>query len=119
MTLPSIEFGQPTDARLLRQALGRVAAALALAAPSVDSFSQSRIAPTRIKGLPCAQATWQREAAQAAGALATVDDAAPDAPAQLAVKAGAPIRALSDLVGNAPTAQFGFDCSIASTALPA
>ena len=52
----------------------------------------------------------KREAAEKAGALATVDGAAPDALQQLAAKAGAPIRAVIDLVGNAETAQLGFDC---------
>src|SRR5437762_3590640 len=52
----------------------------------------------------------KREAAEAAGALATVDGKAPDALEQLAKKAGAPIRAVIDLVGNAQTTQLGFDC---------
>src|SRR5215472_13756842 len=52
----------------------------------------------------------KREAAEKAGALATVDGKAPDALAQLAQKAGGPIRAVIDLVGNAQTAQLGFDC---------
>jgi len=52
----------------------------------------------------------KREAAIAAGALAAVDGAAPDALEQLAAKAGAPIRGALDLVGNAQTAQLGFDC---------
>jgi propanol-preferring alcohol dehydrogenase len=52
----------------------------------------------------------KREAAMAAGALATVDGKAPDALAQLATAAGGPIRAVIDLVGNAATAQLGFDC---------
>src|SRR3984893_7298505 len=52
----------------------------------------------------------KREAAQQAGALATVDGAAPDALAQLAEKAGGPIKAVIDLVGNPQTAQLGFDC---------
>jgi D-arabinose 1-dehydrogenase-like Zn-dependent alcohol dehydrogenase len=52
----------------------------------------------------------KREAAEKAGALATVDGAAPDALAQLAAKANGPIRAVIDLVGNAQTAQLGFDC---------
>ncbi|MDE2061452.1 MAG: alcohol dehydrogenase catalytic domain-containing protein [Bradyrhizobium sp.] len=52
----------------------------------------------------------KREAAEAAGALATVDGGAPDALEQLAKKAGEPIRAVIDLVGNAKTAQLGFDC---------
>src|SRR3954471_5727352 len=52
----------------------------------------------------------KREAAQKAGALATVDGAAADALEQLASKAGAPIKAVIDLVGNAATTQLGFDC---------
>src|SRR5215510_844174 len=45
-----------------------------------------------------------------AGALATIDGKAPDALEQLAKKAGGPIRAVIDLVGNAATTQLGFDC---------
>ncbi len=52
----------------------------------------------------------KREAAEKAGALATVDPKAPDAVEQLAKKAGGPIRAVIDLVGNAATTQLGFDC---------
>jgi D-arabinose 1-dehydrogenase-like Zn-dependent alcohol dehydrogenase len=52
----------------------------------------------------------KREAAEKAGALATVDGKAPDALEQLAKKAGEPIRAVLDLVGNAATTQLGFDC---------
>jgi D-arabinose 1-dehydrogenase-like Zn-dependent alcohol dehydrogenase len=52
----------------------------------------------------------KREAAEKAGALATVDGKAPDALEQLANKAGEPIRAVIDLVGNAQTTQLGFDC---------
>jgi propanol-preferring alcohol dehydrogenase len=52
----------------------------------------------------------KREAAMAAGALATVDGNAPDALEQLPKAAGGPIRAVIDLVGNAATAQLGFDC---------
>ena len=52
----------------------------------------------------------KREAAEKAGALATVDGKAPDALAQLTQKAGGPIRAVIDLVGNAQTTQLGFDC---------
>lgn len=52
----------------------------------------------------------KREAAMAAGALATVDGKAPDALEQLTKAAGGPIRAVIDLVGNAATAQLGFDC---------
>ena len=52
----------------------------------------------------------KREAAEKAGALATVDGKAVDALEQLTKKAGEPIRAVIDLVGNAKTAQLGFDC---------
>ena len=52
----------------------------------------------------------KREAAEKAGALATVDGAAPDALEQLAKKAGGPIKAVIDLVGNAQSTQLGFDC---------
>jgi alcohol dehydrogenase/propanol-preferring alcohol dehydrogenase len=52
----------------------------------------------------------KRQAAEQAGALATVDGAAPDALEQLAQKAGGPIKAVIDLVGNAATTQLGFDC---------
>src|ERR1700704_3719634 len=52
----------------------------------------------------------KRDAAEKAGALATVDGAAPDALEQLAGKAGGPIKAVIDLVGNAATTQLGFDC---------
>jgi alcohol dehydrogenase/propanol-preferring alcohol dehydrogenase len=52
----------------------------------------------------------KREAAEKAGALGTVDGRAEDAAAQLMAKAGGPIRAAIDLVGNAQTAQIGFDC---------
>src|ERR1044072_1515906 len=52
----------------------------------------------------------KREAAEKAGALATVDGKAPDGLEQLAKKAGGPIRAVIDLVGNAATTQLGFDC---------
>jgi alcohol dehydrogenase len=52
----------------------------------------------------------KREAAEKAGALATVDGSAPDALEQLTRKAGEPIRAVIDLVGNAKTTQLGFDC---------
>jgi D-arabinose 1-dehydrogenase-like Zn-dependent alcohol dehydrogenase len=52
----------------------------------------------------------KREAAERAGALGTVDGGAADALEQLAAKAGGPIRAVIDLVGNAKTAQLGFDC---------
>ena len=52
----------------------------------------------------------KRKAAEEAGALATVDGAAPDALAQLTAKAGESIRAVIDLVGNEKTTQLGFDC---------
>jgi len=52
----------------------------------------------------------KREAALKAGALAAVDGAASDALEQLARAAGGPIRGAIDLVGNAQTAQLGFDC---------
>jgi alcohol dehydrogenase/propanol-preferring alcohol dehydrogenase len=52
----------------------------------------------------------KREAAEKAGALATVDGSAADALEQLTKKAGEPIRAVIDLVGNAKTTQLGFDC---------
>jgi alcohol dehydrogenase, propanol-preferring len=52
----------------------------------------------------------KREAAEKAGALATVDGKSPDALAELQKKAGGPIRAVIDLVGNAQTTQLGFDC---------
>jgi propanol-preferring alcohol dehydrogenase len=52
----------------------------------------------------------KREAAENAGALATVDGGAADALEQLTKKAGEPIRAVIDLVGNAKTTQLGFDC---------
>lgn len=52
----------------------------------------------------------KREAAEKAGALASVDGAAPDALEQIMAKAGMPIRGALDLVGNAQTAQLGFDC---------
>jgi alcohol dehydrogenase, propanol-preferring len=52
----------------------------------------------------------KREAAEKAGALATVDGGAADALEQLTKKAGEPIRAVIDLVGNAKTTQLGFDC---------
>src|SRR4029078_2596187 len=52
----------------------------------------------------------KREAAEKAGALATVDGKAPDALQQLAQQAGGATRAVIDLVGNAQTTQLGFDC---------
>src|ERR1700710_958704 len=52
----------------------------------------------------------KREAAEKAGALATVDGKAPDALEQLAKAAGGPSRAGIDLVGHAATAPLGFDC---------
>jgi alcohol dehydrogenase, propanol-preferring len=52
----------------------------------------------------------KREAAEKAGALASVDGGAADALEQVVKKAGEPIRAVIDLVGNAKTTQLGFDC---------
>src|SRR6201986_1340062 len=52
----------------------------------------------------------KREAAEKAGALAPGEGGAADAPEQLTKKAGEPIRAVIDLVGNAKTTQLGFDC---------
>ena len=52
----------------------------------------------------------KREAAEKAGALATVDGAAPDALQQITAKAGGPILGAIDLVGNSATATLGFDC---------
>jgi alcohol dehydrogenase len=52
----------------------------------------------------------KRQAAEAAGALATVDGKASDALEQLQKKAGGPLRAVIDLVGSAQTTQLGFDC---------
>jgi len=52
----------------------------------------------------------KREAAEQAGALATVDGAAPDALQQIMAKAGGPIRGVIDLVGNSQTTALGFDC---------
>jgi hypothetical protein len=59
MTLQSIEFDQPTDARLWRLALGRFAKWVLSPRCTVRrGFRQSRIAPTAINGLPCAQPAW-------------------------------------------------------------
>lgn len=52
----------------------------------------------------------KRAAAEKAGALATVDGAAPDALQQVMAKAGGPILGAIDLVGNSATSQLGFDC---------
>jgi alcohol dehydrogenase/propanol-preferring alcohol dehydrogenase len=52
----------------------------------------------------------KREAAEKAGAISTVDPKEPHALEQLAKKAGEPIRAVIDFVGNAATTQLGFDC---------
>ena len=52
----------------------------------------------------------KREAAEKAGALATVDSKAADAVAQIIAKAGGSVRSVIDLVGNAQTSQLGFDC---------
>jgi alcohol dehydrogenase/propanol-preferring alcohol dehydrogenase len=51
----------------------------------------------------------KREAADAAGALGSVDGAAPDALEQLAKIAGGPILSVIDLVGTPATTQLGFD----------
>jgi alcohol dehydrogenase, propanol-preferring len=51
----------------------------------------------------------KRDAAMAAGALATVDGKASDALEQLQKAAGGPVRAVIDLVGSAQTTQLGFD----------
>ena len=52
----------------------------------------------------------KRDAAMKAGALAAVDGAAPDALQQIMTAANGPIYGAIDLVGNAQTAQLGFDC---------
>ncbi len=52
----------------------------------------------------------KRDAAMKAGALAAVDGAAPDALSQIMTAAKGPIYGAIDLVGNAQTAQLGFDC---------
>jgi D-arabinose 1-dehydrogenase-like Zn-dependent alcohol dehydrogenase len=52
----------------------------------------------------------KREAAEKAGALATVDGSSPDALRQISEKAGRAVRAAIDLVGSPQTAQLGFDC---------
>jgi alcohol dehydrogenase/propanol-preferring alcohol dehydrogenase len=52
----------------------------------------------------------KREAAEKAGALATVDGAAPDALQQIMARAGGPIRGVIDLVGNSQTTGLAFDC---------
>ncbi|CAN5153640.1 alcohol dehydrogenase [soil metagenome] len=52
----------------------------------------------------------KRAAAEKAGALGTVDGAAPDALQQIMAKACGPIRGAIDLVGNSATSQLGFDC---------
>lgn len=52
----------------------------------------------------------KREAAEKEGALGSVDGAAADAVEQIAKKAGGPVKAVIDLVGNAQTSQLGFDC---------
>src|ERR1700751_1102602 len=52
----------------------------------------------------------KREAAEKAGALATVEGKAPAPLEQLAKKAGEPIRPVIDLVGNSQSSQLGFDC---------
>jgi D-arabinose 1-dehydrogenase-like Zn-dependent alcohol dehydrogenase len=52
----------------------------------------------------------KRAAAEKAGALATIDSAAPDALRQIGEKAGRSVRAAIDLVGSPQTAQLAFDC---------
>jgi alcohol dehydrogenase, propanol-preferring len=52
----------------------------------------------------------KKEAADKAGAIGFVDGSAPDALERIAAIAGGPIRGALDLVGNAQTAQLGFDC---------
>jgi alcohol dehydrogenase/propanol-preferring alcohol dehydrogenase len=52
----------------------------------------------------------KREAAEKAGALATVDGAVPDALQQIMARAGGPIRGVIDLVGNSQTTGLAFDC---------
>jgi D-arabinose 1-dehydrogenase-like Zn-dependent alcohol dehydrogenase len=52
----------------------------------------------------------KREAAMQAGALATVDGAAPDAAGQIAKALGGPAWAVIDYVGAASTARLGVDC---------
>ncbi|MFJ4293482.1 alcohol dehydrogenase [Cupriavidus sp. NPDC089707] len=52
----------------------------------------------------------KREAAARAGALATVDAAAPDAVQQVIAAAGGPASAAIDFVGNPDTATLGFEC---------
>lgn len=52
----------------------------------------------------------KREAALAAGALAAVDGAAPDAAAQVAARLGEQASVVIDFVGSPPTASLGFDC---------
>jgi alcohol dehydrogenase, propanol-preferring len=52
----------------------------------------------------------KREAARAAGALAVVDGAAPDAVRQVTTAAGGPVRAAIDYVGATATARLGIDC---------
>ena len=51
----------------------------------------------------------KREAALAAGALAVVDGAAPDAMDQVRAAIGGPLSAAIDFVGNPMTAELGFD----------
>ncbi|CAN5125207.1 alcohol dehydrogenase [soil metagenome] len=52
----------------------------------------------------------KRKPAEQAGALAFVNGTASDALQQIAAKAGRPVLGAIDLVGNAATAQLGFDC---------
>jgi alcohol dehydrogenase, propanol-preferring len=51
----------------------------------------------------------KRQAALDAGALATVDGSAPDAPAQVAAAVGGPVLGVIDYVGASTTARLGFD----------
>jgi len=51
-----------------------------------------------------------RAAAQAAGALATIDGSAPDALQQALAAAGGPVPAVIDFVGAPATARLGLDC---------
>jgi D-arabinose 1-dehydrogenase-like Zn-dependent alcohol dehydrogenase len=52
----------------------------------------------------------KRDAALAAGALAAVDSAAPDAPAQVMKAAGGTLWAAIDFVGSGTTVQLGLNC---------
>jgi propanol-preferring alcohol dehydrogenase len=52
----------------------------------------------------------KRAAAMRAGAIAAIDDNAPDAVAQIQAAAKGPVWAAIDFVGNTQTAQLGVDC---------